>query len=1017
MRFVPDLPASCHEGQTRRAAGARRSSRTLALGVAASLFVAVAVCLSLLATPAHAQKRKATASRAKSGATVAGRPAAPQEGKANRPVAVERTAEGSFTKLTGKSQPAPAPASVAPVTREATKAAPAPRRLLTQELPAGAKAAQPVSASRLAEEPAGTAVAGPTPAQTYKAQEDAGRLNGAGRYIPPDIHGAVGLARSMTVTNNNYRVYEKATGAVVASLSIDDFWSPLAASSFGITFDPRVHYDPYNDRFIHVALNGGVSANNNLFVAVSQTGDPAGDYFYYAFLAGTNTLGADFPVVGFNRNWLAVSLNMFPVDNSSDYQGNLFVFNYPALLAGAFGGGTRFVTADGFNYLPHGLAPAATYSPTENDLYVVNNFNNDTVGWLEMTKVTGTPAAPSFVPVRLASLANNAIKSDTFWNSRDEPSSSGNVMPQPDATTTAGASGNPININSGDARVANVVFRNGHVWLVHKIGVPGDADANGTVEPGEATRRVAAQWWQLTTAGAIVQRGRVEDPTASIQNPPFLVNNGSHYGWPAIAVNRNNDVLINLTEFEEDDYADAAYAFRRGTDPANTTRGTVVFREGEDHYSAQDGYGRNRWGDYTAAVVDPSNDRDLWALGESASQKVPVSGGFSSRHATWWARVAAPAAPGELVISEFRLSGQHQNPSAVGLNEFVEIYNNSDSPHAVISVDGSAGYALAASDGVARCTIPNGTVIPARGHFLCTNGGGYTLSSYPAGAAGATGDATYTADIPDNAGLALFNTSDPASFSTATRLDAVGSTAEPNALYREGAGYPPLTLFAAEYSLLRDLSAGRPKDTNDNGRDFLLVNTAGVSQCASTADFRCERLGAPGPENLSGPVQSNDRVKAALVATCASSAEEPNSVRDQTPDPANASDAGTLDIRRRWKNNTGAAVTRLRFRLVDVTTYPPPSGTADLRARTSATLLGVSNPCGANALTLLGTTVEGPAAQNPPAGMGGGWNASLSVDASVSQPVPPGASLDVRFLLGVKQPGAYRFLVNVEALP
>jgi len=46
--------------------------------------------------------------------------------------------------------------------------------------------------------------------------------------------------------------------------------------------------------------------------------------------------------------------------------------------------------------------------------------------------------------------------------------------------------------------------------------------------------------------------------------------------------------------------------------------------------------------------------------------------------------------------------------------------------------DALAGYGVAASDGVLRCTIPNGTVIPARGHFLCVNSVGYSLGSYPA---------------------------------------------------------------------------------------------------------------------------------------------------------------------------------------------------------------------------------------------------------------------------------------------
>jgi hypothetical protein len=64
-----------------------------------------------------------------------------------------------------------------------------------------------------------------------------------------------------------------------------------------------------------------------------------------------------------------------------------------------------------------------------------------------------------------------------------------------------------------------------------------------------------------------------------------------------------------------------------------------------------------------------------------------------------------------LIISEFRFRGPN------GANdEFVEIYNNTDTDHTVAATDGSSGYALVAADGNARFVIPNGTVIPPRGH-------------------------------------------------------------------------------------------------------------------------------------------------------------------------------------------------------------------------------------------------------------------------------------------------------------
>lgn len=104
---------------------------------------------------------------------------------------------------------------------------------------------------------------------------------------------------------------------------------------------------------------------------------------------------------------------------------------------------------------------------------------------------------------------------------------------------------------------------------------------------------------------------------------------------------------------------------------------------------------------------------------------------------------ALPAwAAGSLIISEFRLQG----PSGFA-DEFIEIYNDSGTDHTVAAISGT-GYAIAASDGIVRCTIPNGTVIPTRRHWLCANSVGYSLSGYPAGTGTtATADGTYTTEI------------------------------------------------------------------------------------------------------------------------------------------------------------------------------------------------------------------------------------------------------------------------------
>jgi hypothetical protein len=307
------------------------------------------------------------------------------------------------------------------------------------------------------------------------------------------------------------------------------------------------------------------------------------------------------------------------------------------------------------------------------------------------------------------------------------------------------------------------------------------------------------------------------------------------------------------------------------------------------------------------------------------------------------------ATAGQLVISEFRVRGINvANPAT---DEFIEIYNTTGADHTV-RPRVALGYGVAASDGVTRCSIPNGTVIPARGHYLCVNSVGFSLGAYPAGSGTiGTGDATYTTDIPDNAGIALFNNNTGGgSYSLANRLDAVGSTSEANTTYKEGTGYPPINpALNINYSFYRDNcgkggsittfggvcpSGGLPIDTNNNAADFIFVDANGTSAGAG------QRLGAPGPESLTSPIQRNSVFSTNLLDATVAHSNPPNRVRDFTSDPANNSTFGTLSIRRRFVNNTGANVTRLRFRVLDQTTFPAPSGFADLRTRTSGSVVG-----------------------------------------------------------------------------
>ncbi|HEY6804537.1 MAG TPA: hypothetical protein VI306_13250 [Pyrinomonadaceae bacterium] len=361
----------------------------------------------------------------------------------------------------------------------------------------------------------------------------------------------------------------------------------------------------------------------------------------------------------------------------------------------------------------------------------------------------------------------------------------------------------------------------------------------------------------------------------------------------------------------------------------------------------------------------------------------------------------APTTAGQLIISEFRTSGP-LGPA----DEYVELYNTTPGPLTVQASDGSNGLGVFSSDGILRCTIPNETVIPVRGHYLCvneTNQDARRGKVHPNGVA--------KGDIPNNIGIALFSTTNggPANLTVQNRLDAVGPTTEENPVFKEGNGYPPLTINNLDYAFFRDLrNGGIPQDTGDNATDFLFVDTNGTSAGAG------QRLGAPSPEGLSDPRTANDSVLTSLIAPCTGAPDPPNRVRDFTSDPGNNSTFGTMSVRRAFTNTTETPITRLRFKVINVTTFPAPSGVADLRLRTSESSTE-ADPCAEKGtINLAGLTLEQPPSQPN----GGGFNSNVSANTvNLETPLQPGETIFVNFLFGIQQTGTFRIFVNIEALP
>ena len=430
----------------------------------------------------------------------------------------------------------------------------------------------------------------PSPADTFQSAID------NNTSIPPDTHGAVDSNYCVTTTNQAVKIQTKSGGAV-SSVSLNSFFSPVVA---GGVFDPRVHYDPYTHRWIIVAVCGAQSTTSSIVIAVSKTSNPTGAWWEYIVLAyGGGDHWLDFPDVGYNSKWIAISGNLFP-NSTGSYAGcKMFMFNKANLLSGGTASFTAFTQTSSFT-----ICPALTYDATEPSMFALETYGDDgTNSYLQLWKITGSVGSETMTSVSFPASAPFQYNPYAF-------SGTGGPDFGPQVGTTN-------KVQNNDGRIDQVTFINGKLWAAHSVFLPYSTSVNAT--------RSSIQWWQMDTTGTPIQIGRIDDPTGA-----------NFYAFPTMAVNTTDDALIGFAAMSAAIHPSAAYALRLHSDPVDSMRPSQVYRHGQNTYYKIFSGTKNRWGDYSAATVDIPNMSDFYTIQESVTTTANI-------YDTWWAHVLLPS--------------------------------------------------------------------------------------------------------------------------------------------------------------------------------------------------------------------------------------------------------------------------------------------------------------------------------------------------------------------------------------
>lgn len=413
---------------------------------------------------------------------------------------------------------------------------------------------------------------------------------------PPDPNGAAGFDHIMTTVNSVVRIQKK-DGTEISNVTLPVFFSGTGHTD---VYDPKITYDPYNQRWIFVACASRESSNSALLLGVSQTFDPTGNWNIYSIDADpANTNWFDYPSLGFNKNWIVVSGNMFDIPGqTTGFKARTWVINKSAAYAG---NGLSIPYFDRTDYFT--ICPSINYDANENTAWCVSNFNNNSGGngYIKLFSIAGTAAAPTFT-------VGSTIQVAAAW--------AGSGVDGPQTGTT-------VKVNLGDHRIQNVVYRNSRLYFCQNFFSPATTPTTCGIQV------VALNPFSSTQ----LETQRIVDNSGAIMA-----------AYPSVTVNTNDDLAIGYCTFYTTAYPSAAYTYRRGLAGAFNS---AVYRAGEDWYNVTFG-GRNRWGDYTATYTDPEDNKAMWVISEYAR---PRSGG-SSYWGTWWKKICP-----DICTNSFTLSG------------------------------------------------------------------------------------------------------------------------------------------------------------------------------------------------------------------------------------------------------------------------------------------------------------------------------------------------------------------------
>ena len=394
-------------------------------------------------------------------------------------------------------------------------------------------------------------------------------------FIPPDTMGAVGPEHFVELLNGRYSVYNKRDARRVQASSLNQFWANAGVTPAGpFAFDPRIIFDRFSSRWFAVSADNSFN-DNNFLLAVSNGSNPTQGWRGFAIDSDSaNLRWADYPTLGVNRDGVYLSADMRPIADR-----------------GAFGLTNTIVTI-----------PKADLLASTPSIANTTKFENNSIGATGFTvqpavDLNNGPLPAVFLSSPLVTAGNPEFRRSNIVGDIRSPilDTSGVVSVTPFgakfiADQPALVQG--LEIVNGSILHANVVIQENALWGVQTVLVDS---------------RAALRWFQIDlVSNVVLQEG-------------LITQSGLDFYYGSIAVNEFSDVVIGFSGSGTSQFVSSYAAVGQTVNGRTIFDAPILLQEGVATYFQTFGTDRNRWGDYSATTLDPSDPFRFWTIQEWVS--------------------------------------------------------------------------------------------------------------------------------------------------------------------------------------------------------------------------------------------------------------------------------------------------------------------------------------------------------------------------------------------------------------